>query len=174
MVIIIRPETAMDVAAIKILTEVSFTNIQHSNHNEQCIIEALRKSGQLTISLVAEIEKAIVGHVAVSPVSISDGTEGWFGLGPIAVLPKFQQNGIGTKLMQSALKRMKALGAKGCVLLGDPAYYYRFGFRVEPDLLFPGVPVEYFQAISFSNKIPKGEVVYDECFYAQDEPKKNN
>jgi hypothetical protein len=66
---------------------------------------------------------------------ISDGATGWFGLGPISVLPELQGTGIGTLLMQDALRLLRARGAAGCVVLGDPAYYSRFGFAPEASLV---------------------------------------
>ncbi len=124
----------------------------------------MQKANALTISLVAEADGAIIGHVAISPVSISGGSNGWFGLGPISVLPKQQRQGIGSQLMEQALSELKNKGASGCVVLGDPSYYGRFGFKVEPNLVFPGVPPEYFQALCYTSEIPQGEVAYHEAF----------
>lgn len=161
----IRNERSADVTAIKELTKAAFKDAPHSDHVEHLIVEALRSSGKLSISLVAEIDGMIVGHVAVSPVSISDGTDGWYGLGPISVVPRCQRKGIGSQLMKSALDKLKELEALGCVLLGDPNYYSRFGFKADMDLIFPGVPPEYFQALAFGASMPKGEVTYHESFY---------
>lgn len=74
---------------------------------------------------------------------------------------------IGTELMQCALEKLNKLRANGCVVLGDPNYYGRFGFKAESNLVFPGVPQEYFQAISFTSHIPSGEVTYHPSFYNQ-------
>ncbi|MNM90995.1 Acetyltransferase (GNAT) family protein [compost metagenome] len=163
----IRPETPTDIDAIEHLTAAAFLDAPHSSHTEQFIVNALRRAGQLTISLVAEDGDGIVGHVALSPVSISSGASGWFGLGPISVLPAKQGLGIGSQLMQAALTELRQLGAEGCVLLGDPGYYQRFGFAVRPGLVLPGVPAEYFQAVSFSGNWPVGEVAYHTAFDAR-------
>jgi putative acetyltransferase len=98
----IRPETRNDESAIKEVTLAAFTNTEHSNHNEQTIVRDLREANQLSISLVAEDEFThnIVGHVAISPVKISDGSKNWYGLGPISVLPQHQGNGIGSLLVE--------------------------------------------------------------------------
>lgn len=128
---------------------------------------ALRKAGQLAVSLVAEDAGAIVGHVAVSPVTISSGAAGWYGLGPISVAPAQQGRGIGTQLMQQALAALRERGAAGCVVLGDPGYYARFGFRAESSLVLPGVPAEYFQALLLDGVLPAGIVSYHEAFSAQ-------
>lgn len=163
----IREESARDAAQIHRVTEQAFLNVLHTEHTEQFIVAALRSSGALTISRVAEADEEIVGHVAISPVTISDSATGWFGLGPISVLPDFQSQGIGSKLMRSSLAALEAMGAAGCVVLGDPGYYGRFGFKVVDGLVFPGVPAEYFQALSFDGKFPQGEVTYHEAFFAQ-------
>lgn len=88
---------------------------------------ALRKANALTISLVAE-QAQVVGHIAFSPVIISDGTLGWFGVGPVSVLPSFQKQGIGRSLIESGLSLLRERGAACCVLLGEPTFYRRFGF----------------------------------------------
>ncbi|ENX49658.1 GNAT family N-acetyltransferase [Acinetobacter ursingii] len=162
----IRHEQQQDIQTIEALTQAAFLNEQHSSHTEQFIVNQLRKDGQLTISLVALEYGTIVGHVAVSPVRISSGETDWYGLGPISVWPEQQGQGIGSQLMNAALEQLKQLGAKGCVLLGDPEYYHRFGFKSYPDLILPDVPPMYFQAISFVNDIPKGSVSYHEAFNA--------
>jgi len=163
----IRNESKSDVATIEALTEYAFREILHTSHTEQFIVNALRKAGKLSISLVAENEGEIVGHVAVSPVTVSDGSNGWFGLGPISISPEYQRKGIGTKLMEEAIAELKKTGASGCVLLGDPYFYKRFGFKVIPEIVLPGLPPEYFQALPLIAEIPKGEVTYHEAFNAQ-------
>lgn len=166
--ITIRDETFEDIAAIEALTKSAFLHAEHTSHTEHFIVNQLRNAQQLTVSLVAEDEgqQRIVGHVAVSPVRISSGETGWYGLGPISVLPDKQGLGIGSMLMHAALQRLKALGAKGCVLLGDPNYYARFGFKPVSGLILPDVPQEYFQAISFTGTFPQGEVAYHNAFNA--------
>ena len=160
-------EKSGDEARIHQVTEQAFLSAPHTDHTEQFIVNVLRRSGALTISQVAKADGVIIGHVAISPVTLSGGATGWFGLGPISVLPEFQGLGIGSKLMQSSLAALEDMGASGCVVLGDPAYYGRFGFKVVDGLLFPGVPVEYFQALLFYDELPKGEVSYHEAFSAQ-------
>lgn len=162
----VRNEIPTDVAAIEAVTVAAFLNAPHTAHTEQFIIKALRKAGKLTISLVAEVGGDVVGHVAVSPVSISDGASGWYGLGPISVAPSYQGKGIGSLLMQEALRSLRERKASGCVVLGEPRYYGRFGFCSEPSLVLPDVPQEYFQVISFEGRIPRGIVSYDASFNA--------
>jgi putative acetyltransferase len=160
-------EKSGDDARIHQVTEQAFLSAPHADHTEQFIVDALRRAGALTVSKVAKSDGEIVGHVAISPVTLSTGATGWFGLGPISVLPQFQGLGIGSQLMQSALAALEEMEVSGCVMLGDPAYYEHFGFKVVDGLVFPGVPGEYFQALSFSGEFPQGEVSYHEAFSAQ-------
>ena len=156
----IRNEQPQDIEAISRLTEAAFRNEEYSSHTEHFIVNALRRTGQLSISLVAAEHDEILGHVAISPVSISSGVTGWYGLGPISVRPDRQGKGIGSALMRAALQQLRQQGAAGCVVLGDPAYYGRFGFKAHPGLELPDVPPEYFQALSFTGELPVGVVKY--------------
>ena len=160
----IRPEKSSDAQSIHEITVAAFLEVPHADHTEQFIVKALRDSGALTISLVAEDLTQVVGHVALSPVTISDGSGGWYGLGPISVTPNQQGKGIGSKLMYAALAGLKNLNANGCVLLGDPNYYQRFGFEPINDLVLADVPPEYFQAHLIQGAFPKGTVTYHESF----------
>jgi putative acetyltransferase len=164
--ITIRAERTADTEAIASLTEAAFKDIPYSSHTEQHIVSALRRCNQLTVSLVALDYGVVVGHVAISPVTISSGASGWYGLGPISVLPKRQRRGIGSKLMRAAIAQLQRAGAAGCVVLGDPSYYGQFGFKNQDALELPGVPREYFQALLFAGEIPSGRVGYHEAFEA--------
>jgi putative acetyltransferase len=163
----IRKEASTDVAAIEAVTTAAFKNAAHTSHTEQFIVAALRKAGALSVSLVADDSGTVIGHVAVSPVTVSDGTTGWYGLGPISVAPTYQRQGVGAQLMEHAVAELRALGAAGCVVLGEPGYYSRFGFKAEPSLVLPEVPPEYFLAVLFGGSLPSGSVSYHESFAAQ-------
>ncbi|HTY25819.1 MAG TPA: N-acetyltransferase [Desulfomonilaceae bacterium] len=163
---VIRSETESDVEIIFEVTKAAFENHPYSKHTEQYIVNALRASNALTISLVAEIGGRVEGHIAFSPVTVSDGSHDWYGLGPVSVLPECQKRGIGKSLIHKGLSLLKALGAKGCVLVGDPKYYQRFGFEVLPDLILDGVPQENFLALPFDKNRPQGIVVFHEGFSA--------
>jgi putative acetyltransferase len=163
--IFLRPERPEDVDAIRTLTETAFKTAPHADGTEHIIIDRLRAAGALTLSLVMEADRAIVGHVAFSPVTVSDGSTDWYGLGPISVDPARQGEGIGGRLIGEGLQRLKALGAAGCVLLGDPAYYSRFGFVADPKLTLDGVPPEYFMRVAFSPVYGGGTVSYHPGFY---------
>jgi len=163
---IIRKERESDIEAIYNVTKLAFANHPYSENTEQFIINALRSGGALTISLVAEIDGKIAGHIAFSPVTFSDGSERWYGLGPIAVLPDYQKQGIGTRLVNEGLGMLKGMGGEGCVTVGEPEYYERFGFRSPRGLKHEGVPQENFLALSFCNRIPEGTVQFHSVFGA--------
>jgi len=164
--IVIRNETDADVGAICEVTVAAFKTLAVSNHTEQFIIAALRAAGALTLSLVAEVEGCVVGHIAFSPVTISDGTRNWYGLGPVSVLPAYQRQGVGKALIQEGLARLKAMNAQGCCLVGHPDYYRKFGFVNMPGLVLEGVPQEVFFALSFDGPVPQGTVAFHEAFKA--------
>jgi putative acetyltransferase len=163
---IIRNEIESDVEAISDVTKAAFKNHPYSKQTEQFIVDALRAANALTISLVAEVGGTVVGHIAFSPVTISDGSHDWYGLGPISVLPEYQKQGIGKSLIHEGLSLLKALGAKGCILVGDPEYYERFGFRSPPELIHVGVPQENLLALPFGKNKPQGVVVFHQGFSA--------
>ena len=162
----IRAETENDIAAITDLTEKEFATLEVSDHTEQFVVMELRKAGALTISLVAELGGQVVGHIAFSPVVMSDGTPGWYGLGPVSVLPQYQKQGIGKALIYEGLARLKSLAARGCCLVGHPEYYCKFGFENTAGLNMEGVPPEVFFALPFDGFIPQGTVAFHPAFLA--------
>lgn len=163
---VIRSETDADASAITEVTVAAFKTLEISNHTEQFIVTALRAAGALTVSLVAEVDGRVVGHIAFSPLKISDGTGNWYGLGPVSVLPEYQRQGIGKALMQEGLSRLKAMKAQGCCLVGHPDYYRKFGFTNLPGLVLEGVPPEVFFGLSFGAHAPQGTVTFHEAFRA--------
>lgn len=163
----IRPERPDDVAAISALIERAFAHAPHRSGSEQFIVSALRRGGALTVSLVAERAGEVQGHVAFSPVSLTNGPVRWYGLGPIAVEPSVQRTGIGSALIRDGLDKLRVLGAAGCVVLGEPEYYRRFGFNQMAGLRYPGPPPEYFMAQSFDDSVPDGKVTYHPAFAAE-------
>ncbi len=167
----IRTETSSDCNAIETLTYQAFENHPHhapgAKPTEHLIINKLRDNGALTLSLVAEDETGIIGHIAFSPVAIGGISSEWYGLGPVSVTPKRQGEGIGGQLIKVGMDQLKALGAEGVVLLGEPEYYGRFGFKPHTNLTLPGVPSEYFliQPLRINEStVPVGEVAYHEAF----------
>ena len=164
--LLIRDETEHDAAVITEVTVAAFASLAISHHTEQFIIEALRSARALTLSLVAEVDGCVVGHIAFSPVAMSDGSRNWYGLGPVSVLPMCQRRGIGKALIQEGLSRLKALGAKGCCLVGHPQYYRQFGFENVAALGLEGVPPEVFFALPFDGRLPQGTVTFHDAFKA--------
>ncbi len=168
--IVIRDETANDIAAISDVTQSAFASMDISNQTEQYIIEALRAANELSISLVAELDGKVIGHIAFSPVEISDGTPGWFGLGPVSVQPEYQRKGIGKALIETGLSRLNNLKAQGCCLVGHPGYYKQFGFENVDGLGLEGVPKEVFFALSLNGPVPEGKVTFHNAFKADGKP----
>jgi putative acetyltransferase len=163
----VRDETDADVDAITEVTIAAFNTLAISNHTEQFVVKALRAADALTISLVAELDGRVIGHIAFSPVTMSDGTSDWYGLGPVSVVPEYQRQGVGKALMKAGLSRLKALGARGCCLVGHPDYYRKFGFRNVPGLVFEGVPPEVFLCLPMTDSTPQGTVTFHEAFLAE-------
>ena len=164
----VRAEAPGDEAAIRALTTAAFAEQSHSSGTEAAITDALRRDGDLSVSLVAVSGAAVVGHVAFSPVTITPGApEGWFGLGPVSVAPKRQRTGIGSALIRRGLASLEARDAEGCVLIGDPGYYGRFGFRSEVGLSYGEVPEPYVQGLALAaSSLPSGVITYAPGFDA--------
>lgn len=166
--LVVRPERPGDEAAVFAVTRDAFAGAAHSSGTEQLIVDALRRRGALTVSCVAEVDGSVVGHAAVSPVTIEPtglpGSPcGWYGLGPVSVQPDHQGRGVGTALVEHALRAVADV--QGCVVLGDPAYYGRFGFRPDPRLVLPGVPRGHVQVLLLAGReVPPGTAAFDAAF----------
>ncbi len=136
-----------------------------SDGAEADVIHALREAGALTVSLVAiAADEELVGHVALSPVRIDGRPSDWYGLGPVSVAPQIQRRGVGSALMAEGLNRLKELKAGGCVLLGDPNYYSRFGFVSVPTLTYRGKANPYFQRLVLRAPDREGDVSFHPAF----------
>jgi len=162
--LIIRSEKPSDIEAIAEVTKAAFEDDPLSQQTEPAIIHDLRADDALTISLVSEVDGRVVGHIAFSSVAISDGSTNWHGLGPVSVLPEYQGNRIGTALVMSGLSLLKSINSKGCVLLGTPTYFNRFGFWNHPQLIHEGTPQEIFLARSLLGQVPDGTVEFHQAF----------
>lgn len=158
----IRSENFEDHEVITGLQRAAFMN--HPQHPpgaepvEDRIVTRLREAGELSVSLVAEEDGQIVGHVALSPASLDGLDAGWLLLGPIGVEPSRQRRGIGSALMGEVIRLARERGAAGIVLVGDPGFYGRFGFRVHVGLTYGDVPGEYVLALPLSDAAPTGEI----------------
>ncbi len=122
---IIREEMPEDILGVRRVEEAAF-----GRSGEAELVDRLRKRGAVTLSLVAVEANQVVGHVLFSPGEVSNGQESWpcVGMGPVAVLPERQRTGIAKGLIATGLEKCWQKGVKATFVLGDPAYYGRFGF----------------------------------------------
>jgi len=163
-VLTIRPERDQDHAAVRNVIERAFSGVPYARGDEADLVDALRYDNALSVSLIAELDNAIVGQVALSPARPSEGSERWFALGPLAVLPAHQRVGIGTQLVCAGLHAIIGLGACGCILVGNPAYYIRFGFVLSPARAPRGQPSEFFMVKVFGSHQPSGPISFHAIF----------
>lgn len=187
---LIRDERPEDAAAISAITDAAFAPRQYdaatlariaeaqraaglsdediaaagAGPGEAEIVLGLRRDGALTLSLVAESGEEPIGHIAFSPVTVGAAKCGWFGLGPVSVRPDRQRQGIGGALIREGLARLRAQGALGCVLLGYPPYYARFGFEPDAAMTYRGHPNPALQRLVLNGGAPAGDVVYHRAF----------
>jgi putative acetyltransferase len=129
----VREEAAADHARVDTIVEAAFEQPQ-----EAALVRALRDSAEPQLSLVAELRGEVVGHVFFSPVTIEGASSALpvGGLAPLAVDPAVQRRGAGSALVRAGLQACGALGWQAVFLLGDPAYYSRFGFQLAAPLGF--------------------------------------
>jgi putative acetyltransferase len=151
----IRTETAHDHDPIAALITEAFAKAPHSSGTEAAIVARLRAQGDLLLSLLAEYEGRMVGHVAVSAGAIG-GDDNWLCIGPIAVRPSHQGKGFGAALMEEVLARAHDQSAAGVALVGDPDYYHRFGFAPHPGVSVPGIPDQVVLLRPFGRAAPQG------------------
>jgi putative acetyltransferase len=161
---VIRAETSSDFAVIREINVAAFLHHPFSAQTEHLIVEALRAAGALEISLVADVEGEVVGHIAFSRASIRDASTDPYLLGPVAVLPTRQGRGVGRALIEAGLGELRSRGASGCVPVGDPTFYRRFGFSHHPGLTCSGVPDENVLCLPLASDAPIGEVVHHPAF----------
>ena len=161
----IRPEQPGDIAVIAEINRTAFLGHPHSSQNEHLIVNGLRRDGKLALSLVAETGGGVIGHIAFSGVDISDGSLGWFGLGPLAVRKPMRHRGVGSALVRKGLQLLRERGASGCVVLGDPGFYSRFGFAAVPEIMIEGESQEFFLALPFHGGQTSGVVTYHRIFF---------
>jgi putative acetyltransferase len=121
----IRPENNDDIAKVWEINAVAF-----DTETEAKLVNVLRESCESYISLVAEVDGELVGHILFTPVELVGDRSGLklMGLGPMAVMPKYQNKGIGSQLVNEGLEQCLRRGYDAVVVLGHPKYYPRFGF----------------------------------------------
>jgi putative acetyltransferase len=159
----IRPETAADVDAIDRITCAAFQHHPHSDQTEHLIIARLR--ARRSAHAVAGGRAGWAGDRSCGLFAghFFGRRAGWYGLGPIAVAPRHQGQGVGSALVQQGLELLRARGAAGCLVLGEPAYYGRFGFAHRAECVFRR-PCACFQVLAFGNSKASGEVAYHAAF----------
>lgn len=160
----IRPENSGDEQAIHDVTAMAFKPKAYSDGTEAQLTYDLRKSGDMTLSLVATKAGEIIGNVMFSPVTIANEHSNWFGLGPVSVHPDFQGLGVSSQLINQGLAQLKSEGAKGCALVGDPKYYSRFGFKNDGSLSYGDTPAHNVMRLSFDDAVTKGELKFCTAF----------
>jgi putative acetyltransferase len=164
--LLIRAETQDDLSAIRLVNEASF-----GQRFEADLVDALRREASPFISLVAAQGGVIVGHICFSPVTIGGGeSDGYVGLGPLAVLPAAQKSGIGSRLVLAGLDECRRRGQALVVVVGHAAYYPRFGFQPASRLGLTceyDVPDDVFMALRLDEtRRPTGLVRYHHAFAA--------
>ena len=169
---LIRTETPSDINVIRAINIAAFAAHPYSRHTEHLIVDALRDDRALSTSLVAVRNERPVGYIACSKAAVGEMTNGWYLVGPVAVVPEFQHQGIGSLLVQSGLAALRSRQATGCVLVGDPGFYRRFGFDVHPGLLHRGVPNKFVLGLSFGAVPPTGEIKAHSAFEIQPDSSK--
>ena len=163
MTYIIRDEQSGEAKAIAELTTAAFKTMPMASGTEADIIDALRAANALTVSLIADQDGEIVGHAAFSPATLG-GQQNWYGLGPVSVRPDLHKQGIGSALIMAGLDRLRGLGATGCITIGHPDYYPRFGFAASPRLTFLGEAGPHVMALRFDGAEPEGELMFHPAF----------
>ena len=158
----VRDEDPADHGAIRNLIEQAF-----GRDSEAVLVDALRRNGDIVGALVAEQDGRIVGHAVLSRLISPDGS---LALGPVSVLPGRQRQGAGTALIQASITQASAAGWEAIFVLGDPAYYERFGFRSETAIGFETpYPIQYFMALELTKGALLarcGAVEYPQAFAA--------
>lgn len=161
----IRPEKECDWDSIGEVTALAFAGKSYSDGDESDLVDRLRATGALALSLVALDSGSVVGHIAFSPASIASNIGPWYAIGPVSVAPERQGEGVGSLLIEAGLSQIANQGALGCILTGDPNYYRRFGFEFSPSNCPSNEPPEHFMVKLLSAERPEGEFAFHRAFY---------
>lgn len=162
----IRPEQPDDFKTIYGLIQRAFTTQPHADGDEQDLVNRLRERGELALSLVAELpERGVAGHIAFSPATIAGADLGWFQMAPVSVEPDLHHQGIGSALIRAGVAELRQRGAAGIAVVGNPAYYERFGFAKVSRFGPTGQEAVFFRAMVLEGDEPEGELRYASAFY---------
>ena len=160
----IRPEEAGEESAIRELTKRAFVGEPYSDGDEHHVIDRLRADGDLVLSLVAVSDGTIIGQVTYSAAALSNDEADWMVLGPIAVEPDRQGQGVGRALIAAGEAAMRGRGVKGITVLGDPEIYGRFGFVSHTAMRQDDELGTFLQVKSFGAEIPAATITYAPAF----------
>lgn len=160
----IRPEAPGDEQAIAEIITAAFANMPFSDGGEAQLVDRLRADGDLALSLVASDGAAIIGHIGFSQITVGGQTGQWFQLAPLAVAPAHQQGGVGSSLAQAGIAAMRGKGAQGIGVLGEPAYYERFGFIRQNGIGMNSPHDEYYRWLTLDRDAPTGTVTFAPAF----------
>lgn len=162
---LIRSERPSDAEIIGDITTAAFATMPMASGDEAQLIERLRSSGGLALSLVAEIDGQVVGHIGFSPVTVNRQDGPWYQLSPVSVRPDLHKQGIGSALIIEGIERLKQMGAETCLVLGHAEYYPRFGFESVPELS-DRYPEQnpFFMRLVLKGEAPVGKVSYHPAF----------
>lgn len=161
----IRDEAPEDRGTIHGLIKRAFTSQPHADGNEQDLVDLLRERGELVLSLVATLPgKGVVGHIGFSPVTIDGADCRWCQMAPVSVEPALHRLGVGSALIRAGIERLDAAGARGIGVVGDPAYYERFGFSRLDGLSPDGPEAVFFRAMVLREPMPRGVMRYASAF----------
>ena len=148
----IRKEEPADQDAVRRINEIAF-----EQGPEAAIVDRLRKSCKEYCSFVAVNQDTVIGHILFTPVTIDGSNLIGMGLAPMAVLPSYQNQGIGSLLVQHGLQHLQQLGSPFVIVLGHPEYYPRFGFEPASHYRlkcqWKGVPDEAFMVVVFDRDV---------------------
>lgn len=162
--IAIRKESVADIDQINVIHRKAFLHHWFSRGNEDLIINTMRHENGITLSLVAEYKNMLIGNVIFSLLIVEGHLSRWNLLGPLAVLPEFQRQGIGSMLVHYGISLLKSMLYDGCVLFGDPLYYYKFGFTRANTVWHENIPQEFILEQSFSQKQVHGLIRFHQAF----------
>lgn len=161
----IRPETPQDAAAIAAIIKQAFAATEYGYSGEAELVERLRALNGLALSMVAERNGELLGHIAFSPAQVNGEAGPWYLLAPVSVWPDFHRQGIGSALIRAGIDGLKGLGASACFVLRDPGYYKRFGFVSDPQLSDTAPePNAFFMRLMIKGTPPIGKVTYHPAF----------
>ncbi|MFT7653370.1 MAG: putative acetyltransferase [Candidatus Azotimanducaceae bacterium] len=164
----VRGERPEDIGDIFDITELAFRGRPYAGGDEQDLVNRLRDTNALALSLVAEIGGCVVGQITFSLASNSDESGPWFALGPVSVIPELQNEGIGSALINRGLAEIRDRGALGCILTGNPDYYQRFGFKLCPANVPAEESAEFFQLKILCASSTSGMFEFHPAFYQED------